>query len=283
MSSIYFHLAGRLGNQLFQYAFAHQLSTHFDKEVKFFCDKYHHVLDYEWSIDAQMSDCQHISKLIMSNNRGLFLKVSDALFVRNRIMFEFLNRSLRIMRTMDAFDYPLMPNNSPHLVTGFYLNAASVEASPIFVKELENHLSKNSFNNRFSLENDYEVVHIRGGDMKNSVYGTLDRNYYASLPGSHRPRYVLTDDTRHAERLTKEMKIVKVFTPEELNPWEAIELMRRSKKVYASNSTLAWWGGYLCMKNGGDAFLPNPFFKGNFTKSGSLYLEGFKYLQGSFE
>jgi len=68
-----------------------------------------------------------------------------------------------------------------------------------------------------------------------------------------------------------------------VNPWEAIALMQRSSKVYVSNSTLAWWGGYLCLRNGGNAILPQPFFNGNQLASDSLHVEGFQYQKAIFE
>ena len=283
MSSIYFHLAGRLGNQLFQYAFAHQLASQFKREIRFFFDKFHHSGNYEWGVAAHMSSCQHVTGILRSNERGLLLKASDGLFSRNKSMFELLNKSARIMRTMDAFEFPEMPNKPPFLVTGFYSNSSSIEFAPVFLNELVDHLSSIGNLDRLIVEQEYEIVHIRGTDMKNSVYGTLDHNYYLSLPDSDLPRYVLTDDVRHAESVTRGLNVARFFSPEMLNPWEAIEVMRRSRKVYVSNSTLAWWGGYLCRRNGGEVILPKPFFRRNFSASASLHVEGFNYLEASFE
>jgi len=283
MSNIYFHLAGRLGNQLFQFAFAHQLSLRFNKKITFFVDKYHHVLDYQWGIATQMGYCQHVIQLVRSDNRGLLLKASDGCFSRNRPLFEVLNRLMGITRSMDAFDCPAMPNKPPSLITGFYSNAASIEGSPIFLKELEDYLSRSINIKRIITDANYEILHIRGTDMKNSIYGTLNREYYLRVPRSELPQYVVTDDKCHAEFVTKHLKVSGVLTPEDVNPWEAIALMRNSKKVFVSNSTLAWWGGYLCLKNGGEAVLPKPFYKGNFSASDSLHVKGFKYMEASFD
>lgn len=283
MSNIFFHLAGRLGNQLFQFAFAHQLSSYFNKEVSFFVDRFHHPSNYAWNISSQMGSCEHVTSLVQSDIRGFLLKASDGLFSRSKSLFEVLNDSARIMRTMDAFDFPKFPDTPPSLVTGFYMNSASIERSPIFLKELEDYISQSVDISRYVPETDYEIVHIRGTDMKKSIYGTLDHNYYMKFPKSEMPRYVVTDDTHHAEFVSRDLDVVKVFTPEEINPWEAIKLMRNSKKTFASNSTLAWWGGYLCLGNGGQAVFPRPFYRENVSASDSLHVDGFNYFQASFD
>lgn len=283
MSKIFFHTAGRLGNQLFQFAFGHQLSMHFDKKVVFFLDKFHHRYNYRWNVATEMKDCSHIEKLTVSNARGFILKVSDNLFYRHKKCFERLNSDARIMRAMNAFDFPEMPDKSPVLVTGFYLSAASIEKSPVFLDELESHLMRRVDTSRFDLQHDYEIIHVRGTDMNNSVYGSLGKNYYTRFSESKVPRYVITDDVIQAKTVTQGLNVAKIFSPEEVNPWEAISLMRNSKKVFVSNSTLAWWGGYLCLKNGGEAILPKPFYKENAISTQSLHIEGFKYLDSAYD
>ena len=283
MSSIYFHLAGRLGNQLFQYAFAHQLSLKFNRKIVFFVDKHHHDFQYEWSVPTHLQNCHHVLEIERCDNRGFFLKVSDGLFSRNIFSFKLLNRLTKTMRTMSAFDYPKMPRKAPALVTGFYLNKKSVEESPNFLLELADYLSENTNIRRFVENRDYEIVHIRGGDMKQSIYGSLNREYYQNIPNKDFPRYVITDDTHYAESVTESLDLDRLFTPEEVNPWEAIALMQSSRKVYVSNSTLAWWGGYLCLRSGGNAILPQPFFNGNQLASDSLHVEGFQYQKAIFD
>jgi hypothetical protein len=198
-------------------------------------------------------------------------------------LFEEFNNLAKIMRTMDAFDYPKLPNTPPRLVTGFYLNSASIERSPIFLKELEDYISQSINITKFVPESNYEIVHVRGTDMKKSIYGTLDRNYYMNFPKSEIPRYVVTDDTHHAEFFSRDLNVVKVFTPEEIDPWQAIKLMRNSRKTFASNSTLAWWGGYLCLRNGGEVVFPKPFYRENVSASDSLHVHGFQYFNASFD
>lgn len=280
---MYFHSAGRLGNQLFQYAFAHQLSIHFDRQVTFFFDKYHLGNKYEWDVSEHLQHCRHISGKVRSDYRGLMLKTSDKMYLTSRQGFEILSRSAKFMRVMDAFEYPKFPKDPPKLITGFYLNSLSIERSPVFLEELGDYLSKNVNVDKFIINNDYEILHIRGTDMKNSIYGTLNHNYYLNIPKSNLPRYIITDDPSHARFLTKDLEVAGIFSPKELNPWESLQLMRYCKRVYASNSTLAWWGSYLSLKNGGEAILPKPFYPQNFTASTSLHVEGFNYREATFD
>lgn len=283
MSEILFHLAGRLGNQLFQYAYAHQLSIHFGKSITFFFDKYHHPTSYEWGVTTQMGPCGHIKCLKMSNAHGLSLKVSDSIYSRSEPLFHLVNKSLNIVRSMDAFELPSMPKKPPSLVTGFFINASCVRGSPIFTQELEEHLIRRVNVDRLKVKRNYELFHVRGSDLKESIYGALGREYYRELPDSGLPRYVITDDLSHAKSILAGIDVAQFFSPEEVNPWEAIKLMQGAKVFIASNSTLAWWGAYLCLKRGGEAVIPKPFYKGNLSSSELLHIDGFVHANATFD
>jgi hypothetical protein len=39
--------------------------------------------------------------------------------------------------------------------------------------------------------------------------------------------------------------------------------MSKADYLFTANSSLSWWGGYLCMNNGGKVKIPQPWFQDN--------------------
>lgn len=282
MSSIWYHLGGRLGNQLFQLSFAYQLAEFYKKPVTFFTDPIHKTKDYGFNaVEALPSPT--VTGVIESHVRGRLLQYSDRLFSKDLERFKAFNSRLNILRSMQASEIPELPLRVPSIVTGFCINSRVVLNSSEFLSTLKRHLDAVCVDKFWTTLGPYQVLHIRGSDMKGSIYGSLSKKYLNSIQFGEMPLFVLTDDKAHARWLTQELTIDQIFGPGELNPWEALSLMRRAKEIYVSNSTLAWWGAYLSLDNGGEVFLPRPFYKGSNLHESSLHVEGFKYLDSDFD
>ena len=282
MTSIWYHLAGRLGNQLFQLAQAHQLVDFYDRPVKFFTDRIHGDLNYDFNAVEKLPSLK-VSGVFQSMWRGRVLQYSDRLHSKDLDKFQSFNRHLNILRSMQAFEIPNLPSRAPSLVTGFCINSRVLQGSGIFVSLLEEYLDFIATGRFWEKFNDYQVIHIRGTDLKNSVYGSLSSNFYNAFELADMPIFVLTDDLAHAKVLTQKLDVHKFLSPYEINPWEAISIMRNSKRLFASNSTLAWWGAYMSLKNKNEVFLPQPFYKGNSSLQDYLHLDGFNYLKSNFD
>ncbi len=282
MSSIWYHLGGRLGNQLFQLSFAYKMAEFYNKPVTFFTDQIHKIPDYGFNAVEVLSS-PSVSGVLESPIRGRILQYSDRLFSRDKERFKAFNARLNILRSMQAFEIPELPSRAPSLVTGFCINSNGVLSSNEFLTCLREHLDVISVDKFWTKLDPYQVLHIRGTDLKGSVYGSLSKKYYNSIDFGEMPVIVLTDDLDHAKILTQELTIHQFLSPTELNPWEALSVMRNSKKIYVSNSTLAWWGAYLSLDNKGEVVLPRPFYKGSDPHKSPLHVEGFTYFNSDFD
>jgi len=282
VSSIWYHLGGRLGNQLFQLSFAYQIAEFYKKPVTFFTDRIHRNADYGFNAVEALSS-PYVSGVLESQIRGRILQYSDRLFGRDLERFKAFNKRLNILRSMQAFEIPELPLRAPSLVTGFCINSNAVLKSNEFLISLRKYLDVISVDKFWTKFDPYQVLHIRGTDLKGSIYGSLSKKYYNSIHFGEMPVIVLTDDLAHAKMLTQELTIYQFLSPAELNPWEALSVMRNSKKIYVSNSTLAWWGAYLSLENKSEVFIPRPFYKGSDLHEFPLHVEGFTYLNSDFD
>lgn len=283
MDEIWLHVAGRLGNRLFQLAAAHQLASRYGARICYFSDSFHGNSHYDELFTSFMRACSHVEGIYKSDLRGRFLQISDFLYARNSNLFDLVNRRLKVTRSMNAFDSPTFTNQVPRLVTGFFINSQSVLNAGNFTEELSSYVQKIEIRQEINMENDYQVVHVRGTDFKGNVYGSLSQLYYASLPLKHSPTYVVTDDIDHAKAVTRGINVISYFGPGELDPWQSLALMSRSKTLYTSNSALSWWGGYLGAIYGNEIFLPAPFYRENEAADRALFVRRFNYLPAKFD
>jgi len=282
MPSIWYHLGGRLGNQLFQLSFAYQVAEFYKKRVTFFTDPIHGIAEYGFNA-VQVLSSPYVTGVVKSPIRGRILQYSDRLFSTDLERFRAFNARLNILRSMQAFEVPELPLRAPSLVTGFCINSNAVLNSNEFLTSLKKYLDFISVNKFWTELDSYQVIHIRGTDLKGSIYGSLSKKYYDLIQFGEMPIIVLTDDLAHAKALTQELNVYEYFGSTEINPWEAISVMQNSAKLYASNSTLAWWGAYLSLENGGEVYLPKPFYKGSDLHKFPLHVEGFNYLKSRFD
>lgn len=115
----------------------------------------------------------------------------------------------------------------------------------------------------------YNVIHIRGGDTTNGDFkhlGTLlSPNYYHSLLenlDNGLSNIIVTDDEYWVSQIMKTVKFPPdtiILGSRKLSSWETLALMSDAKLVISANSTLSWWGSYICMKRGGQVVLPKPW------------------------
>lgn len=283
MGKIWVHAGGRLGNQLFQLAAAHQLKLAYDSQVNYFSDSIHGDFEYNARFFEFMSRCRHVNGIYRSEIRGRCVQLSDFLYSRNRFLFKLNNHLFKICRSMNAFTTLSLPVNEPRIVTGFFINLETLYKTEHFVEELLEFLRNIEIGPEHRITGPYQLIHVRGTDFKGSVYGSLSSSYYESLPLIDEPIYVLTDDVNQAKQVMNGMEVNAFFGPSQLDAWQALALMSTSKRLFTSNSILSWWGAYLASSNGCEVFLPRPFYRLNQEVDQALYKHSFNYVQSYFE
>ena len=277
-------LQGGLGNQLFQYAFAHflaiQTNSKINLENRIIVYKTGH--DSRFFLDYYEKQCTHLefkkNIVINCNNTiGKFIyKIGMADYLE-KFFLAFSNYKTILEKD---FDYRKLPNNFNKGVKisfdGFWQNWYYVDyVKNQLIVELLKIVETVEFSRCFSLENEkkYLIIHVRRGDYnlpKNKrSFGVLDLSSYLPKITELRNRNPLleiltvTDDPNLLENESLVLHFGRIIGPQCLDSWQVLKLMSKADYLMTANSSLSWWGGYLCMHNGGYEFIPKPWFKVN--------------------
>jgi hypothetical protein len=138
-------------------------------------------------------------------------------------------------------------------------------------------------------------IHIRGGDYLKDInrdIGSLSSEYYEKaiemLEKIKHPKdykiYIFTDDPDYARSLIGSLNLTLnwklIVPPPESKPTESMLLMSRTDIRIISNSTFAWWAGYLGPEKD-SVIAPSKWFR---EKDDPLYLipENWKICKSSW-
>jgi hypothetical protein len=269
-------LSGRLGNQLFQWAYAHNLSIFTGESIDLFVDKYHSSGAPEIN---DLMDCEHVKFVGFKNQLGRQLQALDWLSTRNQFISTLASSTFGWERTLDANTAP-MQGSSGHLFSGFYQDYAQVKnVLEIILPELKNHSEHllSSIKSRIEIPTVYQFAHIRRGDLaaSSATYGLLEIDWYANCRNSQLPLVLSTDDLKNSEELIAQLNPVVILNPDKFSAFETLFVMGKSKELIMANSTLSWWGALIATQNGGKAYFPDPFYIGNSIITEKLCLPEF--------
>ncbi len=258
------HLSGRLGNQLFQWSFAHLLSISRNTSVSLFADEHHHGISKKSEI-GKFLNCEHVIDGGSREFLGLQLKSLDWLYSRNKEWSVGISKLLGWNRSMDANQVP-QDLRRGHKFSGFYQDYKQVlMASRIIDDELIRILDQNFPEENKELPSEYQFVHIRRGDLINlsNSYGLLGFEWYRDNLDPKLPIVASTDDLVGSRDLIIKLKPDLVLDPLEYTALETLSVMSNSKRLIMGNSTLSWWGGYSATVRGGISVFPDPLYLTN--------------------
>jgi hypothetical protein len=282
---IRFHLAGRLGNQLFEWAFAHRALQRETTYIQFTTDRFHHprgLAEYE----LEKLECEHIIAPKVATQFGLVLAVLDKLGEKARPLVHFL--APKLIREIDQDSSSIEISEKTNYISGFYIDKKYVEdVEEVVTKEICNTLGK-IFHKRLSgeLPKDYEVLHIRKGDfsLHQETYGILKDEYYCDIHKSDLPLIVVTELAGESRELIDLLKPYKVYDSSNSSAWEALAIMSHAQILHLSNSTLSWWAGVAGKAFGNKVTIPIPFHKNLSIQESNMkfLLHGFEARQSTF-
>lgn len=279
-------LAGGLGNQLFQYAFAHFLTKYISEPSELINLNTRGGLPHtKQIIDIRAFGCSHCqqtqnwgrARLNSFINPWLDTSIPNFIWGKTlnlkRTPFEFLGQTEK-MREYSSF-------------VGYFQNKEYILASEeLFTSELTHMVVKKMPTLRYLPQN-LEILHIRQGDTKTAKNlqraGVLSGHYYESIlkKKAHMFRIVVTDDLRGAQETLANLDIDLWLGPEDLSAQEALALMSRAERLITANSTLSWWAGFLAVKNQKEVIIPEPFFKSKDLQAGEAFHYPYFKLQES--
>lgn len=263
------NLSGRLGNQMFEYAFA--LAVQHKKHVSFLFDNPKcFILPTFFNISKRSVLYDKIPMIRIWVRRWIQTK-------RHQYLLDFTNVPLPYSSVIDNAYY----DGYFQSVEWFKNIQNSVRKvfliKPCYVKLFKKKYSQ-TFANRKIL-----VVHIRRTDYLLHGFGMNFRYHDISLPMSYYENcfkqiidfddylmYVIGDDYEYIKKHFAKYTNV-IFDHNEMIL--DLQLMMNADVVVMSNSTFAWWGAFLNNKKQKKVFAPKCFLG---------YKEGFEYPQGIY-
>jgi|688.fasta_scaffold447416_2 hypothetical protein len=285
-----------LGNQLFQFAFAHHLSTLSNRSIKF---ENSIITSRDPLRKFELAPLEKVcSHLIFNTNKpinhnsllGRFLyKTNLSFIVKNLLMKDYKYFDLSesdFKRTTDLSMHNMLMNNGKHInFSGYWQNwQFAYRNRSVLATELLVYLSQNikTHSKLIGREKPLLVVHVRRGDYNSQrlkeIVGTISLQSYVKKIKELKDLYpnleviTLTDSSFIQENANLIVFFGTILDVSETTNWEALKIMSCADFLIAANSTFSWWGGFLSSFKGGTVFIPNKWF----LSEPSEYVDNFK-------
>ena len=269
-----------LGNQLFQFSFAHFLRKFSDTVI--FENSPIFPVGHSFMLEQLESRCPHLTfhkNFTISHTsilgRALFkYKIADLYqdYTIRKGRDNFLNEELNENFRFFGDRFSIFQTNTTHV--GFwqhwqYLNYENYVVAHEILAAL-----KTVSIPRFLIsksERKKVVIHVRRGDYLSrgldQVFGVVSPASYVRVLDNLLSEFTnldvttITDDSKLAgnEKYSKRFGII--LSPDSCNAWQGLKLMADADIVIAANSTYSWWGGVLNFISGGKSFIPRTFFQ----------------------
>ena len=263
---------GGLGNQLFQWFFAHSLTPKNKFRLDFLFEKVDSKLGQrEFRLESVTKNCEHVLK----DSKGGIKKL------RSQRFWHLMNHLWLIppFRTIlqNIGYYRENPNQSvvqsKNLPTriryayGYFQNHNTVENSLLSIQRELLPVIANEIHDvrvKFQLDFDFTVIHIRryiteGLDLSPVHFCNLSLEYFTSWRNNFPDDNViiLTEDASKISNFILALNPKLVLDSKTTTPWETLAIMAASQRLLGSNSSLSWWGAWISCTLGGEAWLPS--------------------------
>lgn len=262
-------LKGRLGNQLFIYAFARELAYKYNQKVLVYDRKnekdkmwYSHLDNYPLNNNIIFTSDK--KKILAMNpiKKGLFLY--DRLAIRRlspREKHNFQIKNMPFFAKNGLFllqdGYFELPENvkSDSFFDGYFQSPRFFENIKSELKKelIPNHAFSNSEKKFLSkIQNTNSVcVTIRLGDyINNSTHQVCTRSFYERAMDKMREMYpdctffIFSDEIKRAKEIF-DFKYPVIYDSGEMKDYVSLNVMSNCKHFIISNSSFSWWAQYL--------------------------------------
>jgi hypothetical protein len=266
---IYLYLIGGLGNQLFQIAYAIELSRITGKKIIVDTSSFEsykirsyalHYLNLDGSFEVGKIKYRYITLMKIYRVYQWFLKKILRISCHGKLTFNFLNR-LGLVFNFDRFYYPFENNNTSDLyVYGYFQSERYFLDSKDEVSKLITLKSDHSnyAENLIALINNSNSIALSmrlGDDYKNSTdLNVCDVDYYLDSIDQIKTGlkftkdeftiFVFSDDIVAAKDILVNREENFVFI-DKVSAHESLLLMSYCDHFIIPNSSFSWWGAYL--------------------------------------
>lgn len=282
------HVSGRLGNQLFEWAFAHELASRFSAVVQPVIDSRH----FDRNQESIFKDPQLLCDLILDQKNseiiGLTFSALDKFASMGIFRTHFIEKLFQISRQNDAYILQEIYKR-PRIISGFYINAQHVisNASHLYT-HLESKFESLELSQKISEilgKEPFQAIHIRRGDFTTmkETFGLLNLEWYLNNIDKNLPLLVATDDMSGSQEIINALNPSFVLEPSQYSAWETLGILARSKRLVMANSTFSWWAGFCSAQAGNQPIFPKPFYRSEPWKNELLQIPGVLEQASSFE
>ena len=285
---------GGLGNQLWQYAFARNLSIQLNKKLILDTSFYDNpLIDLPKGFKAKFELNKfnlHKDVLIQNNiyhHSYRFYKYFLR-YLPNKLKNFFFNQTnFKIYHFIfeDNFfkkkklNFKKLKNGSSYFI-GYW---QSIDNFIKNSKKIKNELKikkqsltlKNYLNN---IKNNHVAIHIRGGDMKiEKNYKHPDILYYKKILNKLFKKnmrfefHIFTDDIVFAKKILKKLNLIKykiISSKKIFKDLDEFYLMQNYKFLVISRSTFSWWSSFLLNDKKRIIFAPRIWYQNNTMPKG---------------
>ena len=284
-------LAGYLGNQLFQLAFAHELQ-HKDPKSRVrmfnFTSKPSKAENF---LERLNLNCVHVEYEESPWFAQMQVRMSNKLSMKSFFNQEQIQQISGVINANES-KFQIDKVSGSRIWLGYFQNVHLLpHGLGAVVSELNERIEFefNQINALFHSElhklGEYQVIHVRRNDMKepeNAPFGILKPDFYATHLKANLPVVVTTDDEFGIQDILNLIKPILVLGKNDVTPMQAISIMSKAKHLVAANSTMSFWGSLLCAENGGSSIFPIPRTSpGGYFDATNLY-PGFQLAAGVF-
>jgi len=269
-----------LGNQLFQFTFAHFLRK-FSHTV-FLENSPIFPVGHSFMLERLQRECSHLSfhKNFTLSHTSLLgrtmykYRIANLYqnYVINRGRDNFVNQIMTENFSFFGDKLSLFKTNTTH--TGFWQHWKYLDYENYIVANeiLETLKTVSMPRSIISKSQDIKVVmHVRRGDYLNrgldQVFGVISPLSYLDVLDDLLAKFTkldittITDDMDLADNMKYSKHFGRILTPNLCNTWQGLKMMAEADIVIAANSTYSWWGAVLNFISGGTSYIPKTFFQ----------------------
>ena len=287
-------IKGGLGNQLFQWVYAHSLQA---KEPFYPAQFYfsHHYRNAHLELQDIFETCQHVlnhgdisqtKEFVSLSAEWLWSKKSGKRIAES--IFGYVQEDPRIDKpqVLDA-------RHKARIISGFFqknyysniaLGAIESEILP-YTERIAEGLVETGL-----IPRQYSVVHIRTGEYTarnstdQSFIGNLEKRYFLENVDKLQAKYliILTENADHIPDLINEIKPDLVLDSHQQNAWETLATMALSESMIGANSSLSWWGAKLASLKGARTWLPSNWSAWNNIDSAGYRFPSLNLIESSW-
>jgi hypothetical protein len=273
---------GGLGNQLFQYGAALQLSIDLGCQITIDDSLLNPKVTMNAGVASRHLELDEFNNQVSTTtrSRGLSSRFRSKAMTIQRLVGD---RAPRLLLKMGVFANERTDQIEVFRIIRKPVVINSYCSSPAYFPNCQDELAKQISEIRQpskwylqsakELERDAPIaLHVRLGDYKNlgSMYGSPDPEYYATSVNlitekiGKRPIWLFSDEPELASKiLEKHITISKIIDPKASDrAIEHLNLLGKCQGIVCANSSFSWWGGFLSTQlvSGSVVVFPSPMF-----------------------